>query len=193
MLNRKIWKKRRNGEDSPQSPSLKKFPAGKRRPVGEWRQILVVACIFLLGACAASLSPPGNRTDQEVLKKTLSDTDIMQEGLLYLGDAGLSNDYVKAKATFESLLKAYPESKWRRPSETLILLIDTMQSYGEQDALLSSTRQENDNFKKEVRYLNDRLKTETSRLSEENEQLKKDIQLLKNLEIQLEKRDKQFR
>lgn len=193
MLNRKIWKNVRNGEDRSQSPSLKKFPAGKRHPVGEWPQILLVACIFLLGACAATLSPPVAINDQEVLKKTISDIEIMHEGLSYLGGPGPSNDYMKARATFERLLTAYPESKWRRLSETLIHLVDTMQSCREQDALFSRTRQENDNLKREVRHLNDKLKTETSRLSEENEQLKKDIQLLKNLEIQLEKRDKQFR
>jgi len=174
--------------------------AGKSRCL--IRRILV-GFIFLMTACAAPLPPPGAVSpfnDRGIFKQTLSDADIMHEGITYLGSPGQSNDYVKARASFETLLKNYPESKWRRLSETLILLIDTMQSCREKDLLLSkgeedktSLLQENEKLKKDVRYLNDKLRTETARLSEENEQLKNDIQLLKNLEVQLEKREKRFR
>jgi gas vesicle protein len=167
------------------------------------RLLLVVGFIFFTGACTALLPPPGTVSslkDKGLLKQSLSDTDIMHEGITYLGCPGQPNDYGKARAAFESLLKAYPDSKWRRLSETLIHLIDTMQSCKEKDLLFSKAEedknrlsQENEKLRKDIRHLNDRLKTETSRLSEENEQLKNDIQLLKKLEIQLEKREKRFR
>jgi hypothetical protein len=203
MLNRKILKSCRNGKDSPHTPSCDKSVAWKPRPVIRGRHIFVVVFIVFLAACAAPLPPPGTISpvnDRGLFKQTLSDADIIHEGITYLGSPGQSNDYVKARAAFETLLKNYSESKWRRLSETLIHLIDTMQSCREKDLLLGKgeedkTRllQENEKLKKDVRYLNDKLKTETSKISEENEQLKKDIQLLKNLEIQLEKRDKRFR
>ena len=203
MLNRKILKSCRNRKDSPHTPSRDKSVTWKSLPVFRGRHIFVVMFIIFLGACTAPLSPPGTMSpfnDRGLFKQTLSDAEIMHEGITYLGSPGQANDYVKARAAFETLLKNYPESKWRCLSETLIHLIDTMQSCRGKDLLLSKgeedkTRllQENEKLKKDVRYLNDKLKTETSRISEENEQLKKDIQLLKNLEIQLEKRDKRFR
>jgi hypothetical protein len=44
-----------------------------------------------------------------------------------------------------------------------------------------------------VKKDNRRLLEETAKLIQENEQLKKDIQLLKSLEVQLEKREKMLR
>ncbi len=186
MLNRKI---------------LKRYRDWKPHPVV--RRLLVIGLVFVVASCAAPLPPPGagpSFNDQELFKRTPSDTDIVHKGITYLGSPGQSNDYAKARVAFETLLKTYPESRWRRLSETLIHLIDMMQSCKEKDLLLGKAEEdksgllrENEKLKKDVRYLNDRLKTETSRLSEENEQLKNDIQLLKNLEVQLEKREKRFR
>jgi hypothetical protein len=128
------------------------------------------------------------------------DADIMHEGITFLGDPGKPNDYVRARVAFDTLIKTYPESHWRRVAETLIHLIDTMQSCREKDLLVSRDNQEmsrvlheNDGLQKQIQQLNEKLRTETTRLSEENEQLKKDIQLLKDLEVELEKRDKRLR
>jgi hypothetical protein len=201
MLKRKIWKRYRDGKQAIRVPSCEITMT--TRP-GCWRApTLLVVCMILLGACAAPLPPPGSISPlngQGLFKKTPSDADIMHEGITFLGSPGKANDYARAKTAFDTLLKTYPESKWRNLSETLITLIDTMQSCREKDLLLNKAEQEtsrllhdNDRLKKEVWHLNDKLKTETARLSEENEQLKKDIQLLKNLEVELEKRDKMLR
>jgi hypothetical protein len=135
-----------------------------------------------------------------VLKEKPSDADMMQEGITYLGSPGKENDYVRARAAFDSLLKIYPESRWRLLSETLIVLIDTMQSSKAKDLLISENGEEisrllheNDTLRKELLQLNEKLKMETLRLSEENERLKNDIQLLKKLEVQLEQREKMLR
>jgi len=203
MLKKKIWTKHRNGARCQSVSCLKDVPAVERHPICERWNILLVAYIFLLTACTASLHPPGTIAPSNgdgLFKSKPSDADIMHEGISCLGSPEQANDYVKARAAFDTLLRTYPESKWRCLSETLIFLIDNMQSCQEKNLLirkneeaLSGLLQENEKLKKDIRHLHDRLKAETTRLSEENEQLKKDIQLLKNLEIQLEKRDKMLR
>ena len=176
MLNSKIWKRYHN--------------------------IIIFGLLLLLGACVSPLPPPGGASPlnkQTVFKKAPSDTDLVQEGITYLGDAGQSGDYVKARDSFNTLLKTYPESKWRRLSETLIHLIDNIQSCREKDLLAdreqenkSRLEQENERLKREIRSL-DKLQTEAGKLQQENDQLKKDIQLLKEIEIQLDKREKMLR
>jgi len=53
--------------------------------------------------------------------------------------------------------------------------------------------QENDQLKKAVRELTEKLQSETAALAQENEQLKGDIQRLKALEIELQKRERMLR
>ena len=148
------------------------------------------------------MPPPGGVSPlnkQTVFKKAPSDTDLVQEGFTYLGSTGQSGDFVKARESFKNLLKMYPESKWRRFSETLIVLIDNVQSCREKELLADKVQeerlrleQENERLKREIREL-DKLQTEAGRLQQENDQLKKDIQLLKELEVQLDKREKMLR
>ena len=169
MLNRKIWKRCRSG--------------------------FILGLVLLFGACVTPLPPPGAVSplkEQNVFKRAPSDADLVQEGITYLGNPGQANDYIKARAAFDSMLKKYPESKWRRLSETLVRLIDDVQSCQEQDLVVSNVRQENERLKKEIRNL-DKMQTEAVRLQQENEQLKKDIQLLKELEVQLDRREKMLR
>ena len=176
MLNRKIWK--------------------------NCHSVVIFGLILFFGACASPLPPPGvvsPSNEQSVFKRAPSDADLVQEGITYLGNPGQANDYVKARAAFDTMLKKYPESKWRRLSETLVRLIDDVQSCQEKDLLIdkeqedkSRLERENEGLKKDIRNL-DKLQTEAVRLQQENEQLKKDIQLLKELEVQLDKREKMLR
>jgi archaellum component FlaG (FlaF/FlaG flagellin family) len=194
MLEKKTWKKYRKGDHVAKTNSDDGFQAVRKRYA---RIVLFVVVILLLAACAVTLPPPN---DQALLKKSPADTDRMQEGITYLGSPGKANDYVRARAAFVSLLKTYPDSRWHSLSETLISLIDTMESCKEKDILVSEKGEEisrllleNGTLKKEVLQLHEKLKTETARLSEENERLKNDIQLLKKLEVQLEQREKMLR
>lgn len=178
---------------------LHKNPDRVTHPGDGMRCIFLMVCILLLVACAAPLPPPGEVSpfnNQGLFKKVPSDADMIHEGTTCLGTAGKTNDYARARAAFDALLKTYPESKWRHLSETLIMLIDTMQSCNEKDLLFEKGKkeifqllQENDRLRKEIRQ----LKTETVKLSEENEQMKKDMQLLKDLEVEMEKREKMLR
>ena len=52
---------------------------------------------------------------------------------------------------------------------------------------------QNDRLKKTVRELTDKLQAGKASLSQENEQLRKDLKRLKDLEIELEKRERMLR
>ena len=73
-------------------------------------------------------------------------------------------------------------------SETLIRLIEGMRSSDEKSKsnlqLIEKLQGEKNRLSKEL----EKYRSENNALIQENEQLKKDIQLLKNLELQLEKR-----
>lgn len=166
-----------------------------------WICLLIAA----LGACASpSILPPGKGVGPRLaivpvekpglFSKPSNDAAVLNEGASYLGFPEKPADYAKARASFETLIKNYPKSKWRPLAETLIRLLDDIQSVqargqSEQDQL----KNENERLKKEIQALNSRFQAERSALLQENEQLKKDIELLKKLEVQLDKRDKMLR
>jgi vacuolar-type H+-ATPase subunit I/STV1 len=176
--------------------------------------ILWLVFIVFLGACTRTLPPPLDRTsisppgivsplkEETVIEKT--DSALFNEGIFYLGGPGRVADYTKARSAFDVLLKMHPESKWRSLSEVLLRLIDEMQLcqaknvsdrmlIEKADADRGKLSEENEQLKKEIRLLDDKFQAEMTKLHQENEQLKKDIQLLKNLEIQLDKREKMLR
>ena len=53
--------------------------------------------------------------------------------------------------------------------------------------------QENEALQKKLRELTEKLQKETAALVQENEKLKRDLQRLKALEIELEKRERMLR
>jgi hypothetical protein len=166
-----------------------------------WICLLIAA----LGACASpSTMPPGKEAGPRMaivpvekpglFSKPSTDAAVFNEGTSYLGFPEKPADYAKARASFETLIKNYPTSKWRPLAETLIRLLDDIQSVqargqSEQEQL----KNENERLKKEIQALNGRFHAERSALLQENEQLKKDIELLKKLEVQLDKREKMLR
>ncbi len=166
-----------------------------------WICLLIAA----LGACASPATmPPGKGggpglaivpvEKPGLFSKPSADAAVLNEGASYLGFPEKPADYAKARASFETLIKNYPKSKWRPLAETLIRLLDDIQSVkargqSEQDQL----KNENERLKKEIQALNGRFQAERSALLQENEQLKKDIELLKKLEVQLDKREKMLR
>jgi hypothetical protein len=169
-----------------------------------WICLLIAA----LGACASpSTIPPGKGASPGMaivpvekpglFSKPSNDAAVLNEGASYLGFPEKPADYAKARASFETLIKNYPKSKWRPLAETLIRLLDDIKSV--QDRGQSEQEQlknENERLKKEIQVLNGRFQAERSALPallQENEQLKKDIELLKKLEVQLDKREKMLR
>jgi hypothetical protein len=101
-----------------------------------------------------------------------SDTDFFMGALSCLGDTESVNNYQAAKEQLEVIVQKYPNSKWKESSQALISILQNM-------AELNVNLQ--------------RSATDKSKLGKEIEELKNDIQRLKNLEIQLEKREKNLK
>jgi len=158
-----------------------------------YHKYLVFLLIIFLGACASV--PPAPVASPTVIEKEPitqgpSDADIFNKGMSYLENHEKAADYAKGREAFNELLITYPHSKWRNISETMIRLIDALQSSGvKYHAEKAKLLKENELLKKDNR----RLLEETAKLVQESEQLKKDITLLKSLEVQLEKREKMLR
>jgi len=151
---------------------------------------------------AATLSVPPVAGKLPALR-ILEDQDIFSQGLSVLARTDGPNE-AEARSVFVSLLDLYPQSPWRPAAETLVRLIDEGQATQEArrrdraliDQILTEQGwllKENDQLKKTVRELTDKLQAEKASLFQENEQLRKDLKRLKDLEIELEKRERMLR
>jgi hypothetical protein len=184
------------------------------------RTILAILTALLLAGCATTAptvakvevgtvapAPPREEEPQQQEKAPPSlffpDRDLFDEGIAFLHNPDRI-DPAKARAVFASLLQRYPQSRWRAAAETLIRLIDAGEAARERDQkarllteqlLTERARalQENEQLKKTVRDLTEKLQAETGALNQENDRLKQDLQRLKALEIELEKRERMLR
>lgn len=149
----------------------------------------------------APLPPPAVKAPPA--KPSLEDRDLFSSGLSLLVRAE-GNGQAEARSIFVSLLQRYPQSPWRPAAENFISLIDEGQAlreaYRREQLLGEQGRaeravilQENERIKKTIRELTERLQAEKAILSHENEQLRKDLKRLKELEIEIEKRDRMLR
>jgi hypothetical protein len=211
------YRKETGAAFSEESPMMKMY-LGKKNCMRTFSCFVVtVGMACFLGACASTVPPlpKNNDSDFKILAttpqaqttsaKSRSAADLIQEGLDNLGGPGKMLDYKKARAAFETLLRTYPNSRWRSLAELLVRLVDNIQSYEEMaifdQRVISGLKaernkllQENDQLKKEARLLAEKAQSETAKLIQENEQLKKDIEQLKKLDIELdERRDKMVR
>lgn len=133
---------------------------------------ILIITAFFCGACAV-MRPPEKRIpypEGPIVSGTPTDEDLFLLGTSYLGNKALTPDYFNARVAFEKLVKTYPESRWRPPSQQLIRLIDEIQTC----KTTSSNK-------------------EMLKILKENEKLKKDLERLKRLEIESEKRAKKLR
>jgi hypothetical protein len=133
----------------------------------------------------------------------VEDIDLLSEGIALLSQPDRP-DSTKARSVFQSLLQRFPMSRWRPAAETFIRLIDEAEASREinlKDRLHSDAARaeqnrllkENDGLRQTIRELTERLQAETAALTQENDQLKKDLQRLKLLEIELQKRERMIR
>lgn len=183
------------------------------------RLFILYLLVVLTGACTKSLppvvdqaKPPQPTVHEPLIREPLfskplkkdKDEELFIKGLHQLADPANENEYALASHTLETLLNSYPDSKWRDAARAALRLIGEMDSYREKlraeqnmaKRLLADktkTIQENELLKKELRLLNEKYQSEVAALQQENDQLKGDLQLLKNLELQLDKREKMLR
>jgi hypothetical protein len=135
--------------------------------------------------------------------RLFEERDLLLDGVARL-NVPEQPDSEKARSIFLSLIQRYPQSRWRPAAEAFIRLIDERDRFEEKsrlDGLLADRSseerlralKENDHLKKTVRELTEKLQSETTALVKENEQMKRDIQRLKALEIELQKRERMLR
>lgn len=171
------------------------------------RLIILGVMIGMCCACAAfqgqSADMAGTENAAPVIKLS-ADTMVMREGMSWLSQTDKPADYGKAREIFQALTRNYPDSAWRPTAVILIRLIDTLQSSRDEmqsvlaksradQALAEKLKEENAQLRKEIGSLGSRCQAERAGLLQENEQLKKDMELLKKLEIQLDRREKMLR
>jgi len=166
--------------------------------------------ILMCCSCAAASQGKGSGTAVTPAEKAglfnrpRADALVMQEGISWLGLSDKPADYVKARENFQILTQSYPDSEWHPHAEKFIQMIDALQSaQAEMQSALAKSRadqklaekmsEDNMQLKKEIHTLNSKCQTERAGLVQENEQLKKDIELLKKLEVQLDRREKMLR
>lgn len=171
------------------------------------RLVVTGLLIFLVGACASAPAAPDKGTGSVIAvvpaEKTglftnpPADAVMLNEGVSWLGQGDKPADYAKAREIFTALTKDYSKSRWRPLAETFIRLIDAIQSLqvkslSVQD-LAGKLQQDNERLKKDIQVFSNRFQAERANLIQENEKLKKDMELLKKLEVQLDKREKMLR
>lgn len=127
-----------------------------------------------------------------------SDRELFEEAVSCLSDNQKEPNYQEVKGKLENMVAKYPQSKWVKSAQALIYSLDRI---SELQLQLNKEKQksqgDHEKLTKEIEGLKkentEKYSSEIIRLQQENEQLKNDIQQLKNLEIQLEKREKTLR
>jgi hypothetical protein len=161
--------------------------------------IFLLLIAVLTTGCTAPLvvnnKPPDQKPPKEKVLLTLpsSETDLFREALGYLNNPEGAPDYGAVKARLESFVLQYPKSKWTSCAQSLLQTINkimALQNKVKADRLaLERANADKSRLFKEIEM----LKIEAVKLQHENDQLKNDIVLLKQLEIQLEKREKMLK
>jgi hypothetical protein len=161
---------------------------------------------IMLAGCSTKANMNGRTGTVEkssgIFSTEPSDRELFEEALSCLSNNKNEPNDKEAKARLENLVAQFPQSKWVAGAQALISSLDRI------SALQVQLRQENQKAQdehvkltKEVeglrgntrQIIEEKYAAEIIRLRQENEQLKNDIQQLKNLELQLEKREKMLR
>jgi len=140
-------------------------------------------------------------SSSHLFSKEPSDKALFEEALSFLRNQDKEQNYTEAKSRLQNLVTEFPDSKWMPGASALLVTLNNiaalqaelkrekLKTQGDQVRLTKEIRDLKDN----VKQAEEKYSVEVNRLQQENEQLKKDIQQLKNLEIHLEKREKMLR
>ncbi len=161
---------------------------------------LTVLTVILLGC--ATTGGISNNADQKdagqhssgFFSTKPSDKEIFTEALSFLSNDGKEPQYNEAKIRLENLIREYPKSKWADAAKAMLVSLNRI---SELELKLDQAEQKQEKLMQDLaassnksRQAEERHTAEISRLLQENEELAKGLQQLKNLEIQLEKRKK---
>ncbi len=162
---------------------------------------LLFIFILLLGACATGKTAVTKEPDEAPLSQNIAvEHPPTAEELLTAAataltqpDATAAGSDLKARGLLNRLIQTYPDSQWRNTAEALIMLMDLQAAC---EAKIKGDRQICERIlsqKIKCEESENQCRQEATRLLQENEQLKKDLQNLKNLEIELEQRNRGLR
>ncbi len=157
--------------------------------------------ILLLGACATSKPAVTKEPDETTHSQNIAvehpptADDLLTAAAtnLTLPDSIAAGSELKARGLLNQLIQTYPESRWRNTAEAMILLMDLQAAC---EAKIKGDRQLCERIlsqKIKCEESENQCRQEAAQLLQENEQLKKDLQNLKNLEIELEQRNRGLR
>jgi hypothetical protein len=142
------------------------------------KNIFILALIIVLAGACAVIRPPEEKKapfpEGPAVPGALSDEDLFLLGTSYLGNNELRPDYFNARVAFDKLVKTYPGSRRRQTAEQFIRLIDEIQKFKKSGSA-------------------DDYGPPNAQLLKENARLKNDLERLKELEIESEKRYKKLR
>ena len=168
---------------------------------------LIISTVMLSGCATTAVLENGGeqkgvaRKAGGIFSKEPSDKELFQEALSYLSQDQKEANYAEAQSRLQKLVSQFPESQWMGSVEALLITLDKiivlqtalrnekLKAQGEQGKLTKEIKKLREN----ADQIDGKYSVEIVRLQQENEQLKKDIQQLKNLEIQLERREKMLR
>jgi hypothetical protein len=151
------------------------------------RLIYLTLLAFMILGCAA--------TGGIIIKP--SDKEIFTEAMSFLSNEGKEPQYNEAKIRLEDLIQQYPKSKWADTAKAFLVSLNRIseleQKLEKSEKNQATLAHELTTLSNKSRQAEERHTAEISRLQQENEELAKGLQQLKNLEIQLEKRKKRRR
>lgn len=159
----------------------------------------------ILTGCATTGGINNNSADQKNAAQHYSgffsikssDREIFTEALSFLSAEEKEPQYNEAKIRLENLIQLYPKSKWADAAKAMLISINRIseleQKLDQSEQKQAKLANDFNTLSNKSRQAEERHTTEISRLQQENEELAKGLQQLKNLEIQLEKRKKRRR
>lgn len=163
-----------------------------------------IIIIFIISALIAGCAhnPAKDKADsrkmsaekrKNVFALAPSDTAIMNDVLTCLNNRQVEPDYNAVKSKLENLIKEHPKSKLVDGAQALIRTVNDLL------ALQTEINTEKLALEKAIAEKSKLLKEKEAhkhleeKYQQENEQMKKDIELLKKLEIQIDKREKMLK
>lgn len=170
--------------------------------------VLLILMLLVLAGCSAKAVRDDGQEPAVPVKKASSlfgsgpsDRDLFNEAMVFLSGSGREPDYGEAKIRLGTLVEQFPESKWADGARALSSALDRISALQaelkeqkmEAHQVQAKLKKEIEGLKNSTRQADDKNSAELILLQQENEQMKNDIQQLKNLEIRLEKREKQLR
>jgi hypothetical protein len=144
------------------------------------KKVFLLICLFLFCPCVA-VSQEG-APSVEAFSSQDGEAEIMfSEALIAMFPEGEGARMNEARDMLSKIAQLYPHSRWRKPAESLVQAIDQEQFCATQRDK-KQTRCDKCDL---ILQKKSQCKNELARVLVENDQLKKDLQRIKKLEIEM--------